>query len=170
MNHFKRLLVSCMLVSVVGCAESVRDRDNSYVEVSPVDYLLNIKIKDKKAQQAQQQLDQFITEHWNDVVEQKVTLYWATSTGKNVIDKTYAELLNKGVNVDNLTREPFKVEDKAHYDFGINLRTYHVQVPVCEYTTIQKYGFNADGCNVEGNRWLSLSHPERAIENQELLK
>lgn len=165
----KNIFVSAaiLLLSVSGCADSVHERRGTQLDVVPVSYSLNLKIKAQQNASAQQELQQFLLEHKKLVLSQPIELIWQTKMGKKWADKTQQQLLNDGVDRKNITLVQGDAGFNGRFDYQIKVTVHKVLLSVCPYFKNGHYSESLDGCYSDSARWQSMVNPQKML-NQSL--
>ena len=163
--------ILCMAIVIfsflTGCAERIGERRGTQIDVVPVTYSIALKVNPKKESLAQVELDSFIQENWNLIVNQQVELVWRTKLGKRWALKTRKDLLSRGIYDDYISITQEKAGFSERFDFEFKTKVHKSVVSICDYAGIGKYGKPTDGCYTENARWQSMVNPENML-NQSL--
>lgn len=180
----KSLTFALLTVSLIsGCAAPVADRVGAQLDVVPVTYSISIKIKNGEQDKAAAKLTEFTDKRWQVIANRGANISWQTSAGKTLAQQYYTQLAARGVNVSDLTLTQMNVSqqsvdkdglavnkdyltvNKKYFDIEVKTTTHKVISEVCQYPKIGHYGELADGCSSESNRWKSMVHPEKMLNN-----
>jgi len=159
--------VMVMLSVFTGCTERIGERRGTQIDVVPVTYSIALKVNPKKVHLAQEELDRFIQEHWNLIVNQQVELVWRTKLGKRWALKTRKTLLSQGIYDDYISVVQEKAGFNERFDFEFRTTVHKSVVSICDYASIGEYGGPTHGCYTENARWQSMVNPENML-NQSL--
>ena len=162
--HSERLLLLLSLLFLSGCAEHVAERRGSDVDLFPVTYTLNLKINPLHVSSANEELDQFIKQHWALVATQSISMIGRSDLGEDLVKETLRMLRRKGVDTNQIHLSAEPIEMGQRFDFQFNITEYRALVDRCQYTKIGHYSRTDEGCFTNGARWQSMVNPERALK------
>ena len=142
---------------LAGCADRFQPDAVAEIQVVPV------TVAAKALNQTQ--LDAFFDDNRTDLLILPTTIGYAQGSEK-LAASFRRQLLAQGADPDNVDLLHLKGEGRGVTVSFVRQRT---QVSECRpYRYVNELGFGhtpqATGCYVEGNRWLSLQHPERAAQ------
>ncbi|MEZ8193861.1 hypothetical protein [Vibrio cortegadensis] len=164
-KQYMVILIATLLLS--GCAEHVAERTGTQIDVVPVTYSLALKIKPQQHKAAQDELDEFIANHWKLIVDQEVTLVWRTNLGQKWAKKTRTSLIKNGVDEKQIAVTQANAGFGERFDFEIKTRVHKAIVSICDYAAVGHHGETNDGCYSDNARWQSMVNPENML-NQSL--
>lgn len=142
---------------LVGCSH-VHDRTGTQVNLYPVDTALALQVNSTRT--AIKTVTAFIDNHKQQVLSQNIQMHYQGHAAKRVMQAAKRQLLAMGVDQTMLTITASNKEQS----FSIALSEYKVKINDCRYVNYNSLSqFDGDfGCNVEKNRWMSMTHPERS--------
>lgn len=162
----RKLLIPLLCVGIVACAEHVDERRGTEIQVVPITYSIDVEIKNNKSKQAWNELDDYVTKHWDMVATQKVSIYWNSKPGKALADKYAKYLLSQGVDSHKLyVLESVEGGSTPQFKQDLRLETVvnKAVVSTCGYEAIGGFGLERNGCYTEGARWQSMVNPEKML-------
>ncbi|QIA65832.1 hypothetical protein GT360_20175 [Vibrio astriarenae] len=151
-------LLSSFLIS--GCSHQVADNKGIAVDLYPVTYALDLSLEKSTELSVEREWNQFYRTHKQEMLLKSVELKYYSKQGKSVADRWQQELKRAGaadvalVNASGISRE---------YDVSVEVHSYRVVTPVCEYDQVDQYGSQNLGCALESARWQSMVHPENVL-------
>ena len=148
-------LISTLFLA--GCADRFQPDAVAEIQVAPV--TVTVKVLN------QTQLDVFFDDNRTDLLILPTTIGYAKGS-ERLAASFRRQLLAQGADPDNVDLLHLKGEVSGVTVSFVRQRT---QVSECQpYRYRNELGFGhtpqATGCYVEGNRWMSLQHPERAAQ------
>ncbi|MGF1762018.1 hypothetical protein [Aliivibrio kagoshimensis] len=163
-THTVRWLLLLSISFLFGCAEHVAERSGSDVDLYPITYTLNLKINPKHVSRAEEELTEYLEQHWDLVTTQPMSMVWRSDLGEALINKTVKQLRKQGLDTKSIQINEELVELDQRFDFQLTITQYRVLVDRCEYTKIGHYSRTDEGCFSNGARWQSMVNPERALQ------
>lgn len=164
--------LTCLVIlgSLVGCAETIQERDGAHLHIVPITNTYHLTIKPKKERHAWDQLYEYVEQQWNVIANEKVAIEWSSKAGKRMADKLSKQLQKDGISADMIVINQSESKQESHFDISVSTVKYKVVTELCDYTTIGQFGSYHDGCYAENARWQSMVHPEKMLLGQELEK
>lgn len=184
--QLKKLLctLGCTLLTLglaSGCADHVSERSGTHLDVVPLTYTIGIKIQDGKQAKANEKLAEFTDKYWQIIVEQGATISWRTHAGESLAQQYYGQLASRGVNTSDLILAQMQPVEKNslknengtghqklssdYFDLEVKTTVHKIISDVCQYPKVGHYDELNDGCTIEANRWKSMVHPEKMLDN-----
>ncbi|PMH46708.1 hypothetical protein BCU68_01345 [Vibrio sp. 10N.286.49.B3] len=157
--------IGVLFLLLSGCAEHIGERQGTQMDVIPVHYSMAVKVKPKQSKAAQKEVDQFINDHWNVIVNQTVELNWRTKEGQKWATKIEQDLLKRGVNRDNLSVSQVSAGFGERFDFEVKATVHKVMASVCDYAQVGHFGEPNNGCYTDNARWGSMVNPEKMLNH-----
>ncbi|SON49514.1 hypothetical protein [Vibrio tapetis] len=162
----KQFIVGIFLFVTSGCADLVEERQGTAIEVVPVTYSLQLNIKNNDVKAAKQKLDDFVEQHWSMVSNQPVTLTWNSKKGQKLSKDYLQYLISLGLDREKLSlgKQQYGTDERA-FDIKIDVMKHSAIVPLCDYYRLdQSAQKRSEGCFAETNRWISMTNPEKPLE------
>ncbi|MDN3681430.1 hypothetical protein QWZ04_13970 [Vibrio tapetis subsp. quintayensis] len=163
----KQFIVSILLFAISGCADLVEERQGTAIEVVPITYSLQLNIKNNDVKAVKQKLDDFVEQHWNMVSNQSVSLTWNSKKAEKLSKDYLQYLISLGLDREklSLSKQEFSADDEREFDIKIDVLTHSAVVPLCDYYRLdQSSQQRNEGCFAETNRWISMTNPEKPLE------
>lgn len=161
-NQFKKsLLIAAAAIGLSACAEVITLREGSSVQVVPMTYTWAVSLDSKGTNQAQQEIEQIISNNWQLVANKGVSISWATSAGKKLAHSIEQALIQQGVDGNKVA----VAQELLPYSQDIRVQFNHAQVVTqsCTPVVTGSFGKKHGGCYAENARWHSMVNPEKMI-------
>ncbi len=162
----KQFIVSIFLLVINGCADLVEERQGTAIAVVPITYSIQLNIKNNNVKAAKEKLDDFVEQHWNIVSNQPVALTWNSKKGEKLSKDYLQYLISLGLDREklSLSKQAYKT-DAREFDIKLDVLKHSAVVPLCDYYRLDLSGQErSEGCFSEGNRWISMTNPEKPLE------
>jgi hypothetical protein len=191
----KPIAIALLTVSLIsGCAEPitervadrVADRVSIQLDIVPVTYSISIKVKNGEQNKASAKLAAFTDKYWQTIANRGARISWQTKVGKTLAQQYYTQLAARGVNVSDLylihmdagqntvdkkslaVDKEYLTVNKKFFDIEVTTTVHKVISDVCQSPIIGHYGELVEGCSSESNRWKSMVHPEKMLNNSRI--
>ncbi len=159
------LVVLMSSVLLFGCAERVAERNGISVDLVPVTYTFKAKVDKTNRDKVDKQVNEYLDTHREKVQTEQLFFTWSSELAKEHVLKTKKMLLQQGIDPQNI-----HVAEQSNgigpFNLTLSLQQYQVLVPRCEGVQVNRFDFTTHDCFVEGNRWHSLQHPEKMVDNK----
>tara|TARA_Y100001960_G_scaffold332573_1_gene433620 strand:- start:2760 stop:3275 length:516 start_codon:yes stop_codon:yes gene_type:complete len=163
MNKFLVAIMTCLLV--VGCAERVDERSGISVELVPVTYTFKANVQKDNQPEVGERIREYLELHRDKVLTEQVFFAWSSKLAKQQVLETKEKLLLMGIDPKSIHISEL-TSSAQPFNLTISLQQFQVLVPTCEAPKVNRFGFTAHDCFVEGMRWQSMQHPEKMVGNQ----
>ncbi|WP_406731877.1 hypothetical protein RJD39_09175 [Vibrio scophthalmi] len=163
----KVCLSTVLVVSLLGCAEIIKEREGAELQIVPITNAYHLTIKDKKEQQAWQQLQAYVEQHWDVLSVQTIHIDWYSRKGKSLAMKLAKQLQKQGISDDAIKMVSVNNSESNHFDLSIRATNYKVIANICDYPRVGEFGVHPEGCYSESARWQSMVHPENMLLTNE---
>ena len=157
-TYIKWVAIYFVMVFLWGCSSSV-DPKGMELELYPVTATLTLDIRQYEG--AKQAIVTFVQTHKEQLLFAKVELNASSKSAAKLTQFARKQLTKVGVDPINISVKQSHT-DQSH--FLIQFTEYIVKTERCEPTSIWSISSmkNNYGCYVEGNRWQTMTNPERS--------
>ena len=159
-----------LVMGMAGCAEIIQEREGAQLQLVPITNTYQLTIKPKKDQQAWQQVQDYVEQHWDVLSVEAIDINWFSRRGKKLADKLVSQLKKKGIGAEMIDLNRVANGGSGHFDLSISTTKYKVITEVCDYVQVGHFGAYPEGCYTENARWQSMVHPEKMLLTSDLDK
>ncbi|CAM4400970.1 hypothetical protein [Vibrio agarivorans] len=158
----RTLLITTLMSTslMIGCSHQVAENEGIAVDLYPVTYALDLSLEKSTQLSVEREWKQFYRTHQHDLLLKPVELKYYSKPGKEIAAGWKEELRTLGAADVSLVNASGATKD---YDVSVEVHSYRVVTPVCEYDQVDQYGSRNLGCAIESARWQSMVHPENVL-------
>ncbi|WP_068716656.1 hypothetical protein [Vibrio tritonius] len=151
-------IIALFSLFLMACSQ-VRDRSGIELDLYPITASLSMDVGN--VVQAKRQVNQFIIEHKQELLTDSIELFASNNKQRQLAKYTRQKLLVIGV-----SKQQISVSNSTSSGlFELRMTQFHVKSGKCHYVNYNSLNTMSDdhGCNVESNRWTSMTNPERSL-------
>lgn len=154
----------CLLISLGGCAESVKEQQGAAITLVPITQTLSLNVERQGMDAAKAELKQAIEKNLAVIEAKDIRVHWHTEAGKQLADYAKSVVRSYGVSTDYFVLVPCAGDCQS--DVSFSFTDVKVVTRLCSYPAVGKFGADESSCFVDNARWQSMVNPEKMLPAQ----